>query len=86
VLVDGQRQTLLRCNYLMRGVYLASGAHIVEFRFEPPLWPLGVSLATLAAGFVLIGFLFVPPLARKNPQTEKKLPRRNQGATTTTRK
>jgi hypothetical protein len=86
VLVDGQRQTLLRCNYLMRGVYLASGSHTIEFRFEPPIWPLCVSLATLAAGFVLVGFLFVPSLWRKNPQIEKKSPKRNQATMATTRK
>ena len=86
VFVDGQRQTLLRCNYLMRGVHLESGSHTVEFRFQPPIWPLWVSLATLAVGFVLIGFLFVPMTSRKMPQIEKKSAKRNQATTATTHK
>ncbi len=86
VFVDGQRQTLLRCNYLMRGVHLESGSHTVEFRFQPPIWPLWVSLATLAVGFVLIGFLFVPLPSGKTPQIERRFPKRNQATTATTRK
>jgi hypothetical protein len=34
VTVDGQPATLLRCNYIMRGVHLAPGAHTVEFTFQ----------------------------------------------------
>ena len=40
VTVDGQPATLVRCNYLMRGVQLAPGTHIVRFSFRIPLgWP-----------------------------------------------
>jgi hypothetical protein len=60
VWVDGKSETLLRCNYIMRGVYLVPGTHTVEFRFLPPLAPLYISLAAigggiLAAGMVLVG-------------------------------
>lgn len=34
VTVDGQPAQLLRCNYIMRGVYLTPGEHIVKFRFR----------------------------------------------------
>ena len=36
VSVDGKPAKLLRCNYLMRGVYLPPGSHTVAFRFSPP--------------------------------------------------
>ena len=36
VAVDGKRATLLRCNYLMRGVQLPAGTHAVRFSFEIP--------------------------------------------------
>src|SRR5262249_31148759 len=36
VLVDGNPATLLKCNYIMRGVYLEPGAHVVEFKFHVP--------------------------------------------------
>jgi hypothetical protein len=57
VLVDGKAEKLLRCNYLMRGVYLPAGAHAVEFRFEPNVGGLYVSLAALLGGLSLLGYL-----------------------------
>jgi len=57
VCVDGQPRPLLRCNYLMRGVYLPAGPHIVEFRFQPPHSALSISLAALAVGVALLGFI-----------------------------
>jgi hypothetical protein len=57
VTVNGQRAPLLRCNHIMRGVYLDPGQHQVEFRFEPPHWTLHVSLAGIGLGIILCGFL-----------------------------
>ena len=61
VFVDRKAATLLRCNYLMRGVQLEPGAHEIEFRFEPSTGTLYVSIAALAAGFGLLGFLAFGP-------------------------
>jgi len=55
VCVDGQPEKLLRCNYLMRGVYLQPGSHIVEFRFQPPYKLIYVSLAAILLGVILSG-------------------------------
>jgi hypothetical protein len=57
VWVDGKPEPLLRCNYLMRGVYLQPGTHAVEFRFEPPVGTLYVSLAAVFVSLLLIGYL-----------------------------
>ena len=59
VFVDGEEKPLLRCNYIMRGVRLEPGQHKVEFRFQPPLNTLYVSLATLIIGLGLCGFVIV---------------------------
>jgi hypothetical protein len=59
--VDGKAETLLRCNFIMRGVHLPAGEHTIEFRFEPPLTGLYVSLAAIAVGLVLCGILVVAP-------------------------
>ena len=59
VFVDSKPETLLRCNYLMRGVYLTPGTHKVEFRFEPPMNGFYVSLAAIILGLLLCGLLFV---------------------------
>jgi len=36
VAIDGKPATLLRCNYLMRGVQVPAGEHTVCFRFNTP--------------------------------------------------
>jgi uncharacterized membrane protein YfhO len=59
VTVDGQPQPLLRCNYIMRGVFLPPGAHTVQFGFTQPNKPLYITLAAYAAGILLAGFLVV---------------------------
>jgi len=65
VAVDGQPAQLLRCNYIMRGVYLAPGSHTVEFQFSLPNKPLYVTLVAIAAGLCLLGLLVF--LQRRNP-------------------
>lgn len=59
VTVDGQPAPLLRCNYVMRGVYLSPGAHTVEFSFRPSTKPLYVSLGAMGVGAVLLIVLVV---------------------------
>ena len=65
VLVDGRPQTLLRCNYIMRGVYLLPGAHTVEFRFQPPVGALYVSLAASGIGLLFLGVVCVGSWPRR---------------------
>jgi hypothetical protein len=57
VSVDGKPERLLRCNYLMRGVYLQPGSHTVEFRYAPPVNTLYVSLAAVLVAVFLLGYL-----------------------------
>ena len=56
VTVDGQPATLLRCNYIMRGVQLPPGSHTVRFSFQVPfslpLARLDVEPDTQAVSFV----------------------------------
>jgi hypothetical protein len=59
VLVDGKPAELLRCNFIMRGVYLTPGQHTVEFVFSLQNKPLYITLAGLAVGLVLAGGLLI---------------------------
>jgi hypothetical protein len=59
VFVNGKPAELLRCNFIMRGVYLTPGAHTVEFKFTLPTGPLYVSLAAIVFGILLAGCLLV---------------------------
>ncbi len=63
VRVDGKPDTLLRCNYLMRGVHLGPGAHTVEFVFQRPTTTLKVCLAAFGLTLLLLGVLI---LTRRN--------------------
>ena len=59
VLVDGKPAELLRCNFIMRGVYLPAGPHTVEFEFGLPNRPFYISLAAILLGILLSGYLLV---------------------------
>jgi len=61
VTVDGVPAKLLRANYLMRGVHLPGGKHLVEFRFEPDQSSINISLAGFGLGtLAFLGLLLVP--------------------------
>jgi len=61
VTVDGRPASLLRCNYIMRGVQLAPGAHTVEFTFQIPI---GLPFARVAVerDTQLVEFVFKVPI------------------------
>jgi hypothetical protein len=70
VLVDGKAENLLRCNFIMRGVYLGKGPHTVELRFQPSIQPLYVSLAGIivAAGLAILVFGVLCPRIKPEEQ------------------
>ena len=57
VYVDGGQKPLLRCNYIMRGVEVPAGDHVVEFRYEPPQTGFAISLASIFVGGVIVCFI-----------------------------
>jgi hypothetical protein len=59
VTVNGEPATLLRCNYIMRGVLLPPGQHTVLFSFEPSSAGLYISLSAILAAFGICGILLV---------------------------
>ncbi|MBT5706231.1 MAG: YfhO family protein [Verrucomicrobia bacterium] len=68
VYVDGGAKPLLRCNYIMRGVAVPAGEHVVEFRYEPPQMGFGISLASIFVGGVIVCYLGAGQ--RRRPQNE----------------
>lgn len=80
VFVDGKEERLLRCNYIMRGVYLAPGAHKVEFKFALPMGSFYVSLSAIVLGLLLCGILPLVPTStdaepeRAQTKTSAKVP------------
>ncbi len=70
VSVDGRPETVLRCNYLMRGVFLNPGEHTVEFRYEPPIRLLYVSLAAIGLSVPLLAFVVTAGYRRNKPKVD----------------
>jgi hypothetical protein len=76
VTVDGQPAKLLRCNFIMRGVQVPAGQHVLAFEFQPSLTGLKISLAAIAIGAVLCSLLFVirqpgeDPVASNSAETK----------------
>jgi hypothetical protein len=72
VKVDGKSADLLRCNFIMRGVYLTPGTHTIEFSFHWPMKPLYVSLAAIVVGLLVLGILLASnALAESSPDSAK---------------
>ena len=63
--MDHKSAPMLRCNYIMRGVFLPPGEHTVEFRFRPATGPLYVTLAAWLAGLLLAAYLIWQRFGRK---------------------
>ncbi len=79
VRVDGAPAPMLRCNYIMRGVYLTPGHHIVEFQFRPSLNSLYFSLSAIVIGIILAGYLILtrsPAAAEPVPSSSTPAPAR----------
>jgi len=56
----------LRCNFIMRGVYVPAGAHTVVFRFALSHKPLYVTLAAMVVGVLLCGILLASTRRGRN--------------------
>src|SRR6185437_11109738 len=66
VWVDGKPGQVLRCDYLMRGVFLPAGHHEVEFKFRPSIKMLYVNVAAVFLGLCMLGYA----MAATNKQRE----------------
>ena len=54
--VGGKETKIYRTNYVMRGVFMPAGRHLVEFRYDPASFRIGV-IISLASLVLVAGFL-----------------------------
>ena len=55
--VDGKEESLYRANFIMRGVLLPAGQHVVTMSYSQPMTGLYVSLAGIALGLAVLGLV-----------------------------
>jgi uncharacterized membrane protein YfhO len=78
VWVDQKPGAVLRCNYIMQGVFVPAGHHTIELRYQPPLKLLYVSLTAFGFGILLAGFVIVTRFTRE-PETLSDSPAEQSG-------
>jgi hypothetical protein len=66
--IDGERTEIVRVNYVMRGVRLPAGDHLVEFVYRPASVYVGAFLS--AASFLLVGACAYG-LRQRSPETSQ---------------
>jgi len=54
--IDGDRVAVLRANYLFQALPVQSGRHIVEFRYQPIVFRIGLMLTAAGALGIALGF------------------------------
>lgn len=52
--VDGKEVVIHPVNHVLRGIYLPSGKHIIEYRFDPAPYRVGKWLSLVSMGFFVI--------------------------------
>ena len=55
--IDGKPTHIFKTNYILRGVQLPPGKHVVRFEFKPLSFHLGLGIST--ASVALLGYLFL---------------------------
>ena len=73
--IDGQPAKIYQADYLLRGVAVPAGSHLVRFEFQPRSFYVGASVSVLCL-LVLIGLCARRP-SIVNHQTEQKTHREN---------
>ncbi|WP_111307069.1 YfhO family protein [Confluentibacter sediminis] len=59
--IDGKETTHIRLDYVLRGMEIPAGDHVIEFKFEPGVIKTGSSIAlasSILVGLLLLGGLF----------------------------
>ncbi len=74
VLVDGKPSSLVKVNYLLRGLYLPEGNHKIEMRFAPKVIEQGKTYSLLSTGvFALLSLFGLFQLFKKRKEEKDSL-------------
>jgi hypothetical protein len=80
--VDGTETSIFRANYLFRAIALPAGAHLVQFRYEPRSFAIGLAISQTALLALLVALLATfLPLSRKRSGPARQARRGNSAQT-----
>ncbi|MCH7570601.1 MAG: YfhO family protein [Deltaproteobacteria bacterium] len=65
VFVNGEEKKVLRANFFFRGVALGQGQHLVEFRYEPLSFTIGLAVSLTTICGIAIWFIYVLAIRKK---------------------
>lgn len=68
--VDGVENPYFRADYVLRGMQLPAGEHVVEWRFKAPKWGLISAITGVASLLILLGALAAVWFAIRRPEKE----------------
>ena len=70
--LDGKKVDYVKTNYVLRGMSVPAGKHIIKFVFEPAIYKKGITISYIGSWFVLIvyagGFFMAWREQKKKPK------------------
>ena len=78
VYVDGKEKEILRANVFFRAVPLSAGEHVVDFRYRPRSFTIGLAISLLTVSIIVVSSIVFALLERRrsvgNGPTSQGLP------------
>ena len=67
--IDGKESTILQTNYVLRGMKIPAGEHMIEFKFEPDSYAIGSKAAVGSSIIIWLLLLGAIITSFKKPKT-----------------
>ena len=69
--IDGKRSDIFKANYVLRGLTIPAGKHVIEFKFEPTVYFLSRKISAFSSWLLCVLLVIVIFIKLKNNQPAK---------------